>query len=210
MVQDWIVKLPEKTGKSLEQWLRCIKKEGPPTEEKRREWLKKEHGMGTNTAWWLAERAEGRTSPEDSPESYLAHAPKYVDETYAGPKAALRPPHDQLVELAKSVAKDVKVCPCKTIVPHLPQACHRADQAGDVHAHRLRLCLGGYEAEGPAHRHRRLREEGSHHPPHSHHVHGRLRRRSGALAEGCLRPGTPDRFAHANEKAPGCPGARAL
>jgi hypothetical protein len=36
---------------------------------------------------------------------------------YAGGKAGLRPIHDALVELGRSVGKDVKVCPCQTIVP---------------------------------------------------------------------------------------------
>ena len=36
---------------------------------------------------------------------------------YAGPKAALRPLHDRLVALGRSMGEDVRVCPCKTIVP---------------------------------------------------------------------------------------------
>ena len=60
MVRDWIDKLPEKTGRSLEQWIELVKKEGPSTEKERRDWLKTEHGMGTNAASWIAERAEGK------------------------------------------------------------------------------------------------------------------------------------------------------
>lgn len=37
--------------------------------------------------------------------------------TYAGPKAALRPIYDALVERGLALGDDVKVCPCKTIVP---------------------------------------------------------------------------------------------
>ena len=36
---------------------------------------------------------------------------------YAGPKSSLRPIHDALLELGRSLGNDVKVCPCKTIVP---------------------------------------------------------------------------------------------
>src|SRR5262245_47798691 len=76
MVQKWIAELPSKTGKSLEQWLAFIKKNGPPDEKSRRDWLKQEHGMGTNTAWWLAERAEGTPMAigEEDPDIYLKNA----------------------------------------------------------------------------------------------------------------------------------------
>ena len=62
MTQKWVAELKQKTGRSLEEWLRLIKKSGPKDEKARREWLKTEHGLGTNSAWWLAERAEGKGS----------------------------------------------------------------------------------------------------------------------------------------------------
>jgi Domain of unknown function (DUF5655)/Domain of unknown function (DUF4287) len=119
MVQKWIVDLPTKTGRSLEQWLAFIKKSGPATEKERREWLKTEHGLGTNTAWWLAERAEGgdKGIAEDNPESYLKAAEGYVEAMYSGPKASLRPIYEKLLELGFALGRDVRVCPCTTIVP---------------------------------------------------------------------------------------------
>jgi len=36
---------------------------------------------------------------------------------YAGKKAALRPLHDRLIGLARKLGKDVRICPCQTIVP---------------------------------------------------------------------------------------------
>jgi hypothetical protein len=36
---------------------------------------------------------------------------------YAGPKEHLLPIHDELVKLARSLGDDVRVCPCKTLVP---------------------------------------------------------------------------------------------
>ncbi|MDQ6653518.1 MAG: DUF4287 domain-containing protein, partial [Acidobacteriota bacterium] len=48
MTQKWIAELKEKTGRSLDEWLRYIKKAGPKDEKQRREWLKTEHGLGTN------------------------------------------------------------------------------------------------------------------------------------------------------------------
>ncbi len=116
MVQKWVAELPVKTGRSLDQWLELIRRQGPATEIARRDWLKKEHGLGTMSAWWLAERADGR-GEDDSPEKYLASALVYVDEMFAGKKAGLRPLYDRLLELGLSMGKDVKACPCKTIVP---------------------------------------------------------------------------------------------
>jgi hypothetical protein len=117
MVRDWIDKLPEKTGRSLEQWLRLIKESGPPTEKERRDWLKTEYKLGTNSAWWLAERAEGKGTEDADPEAYLRAAAGYVEAMYAGPKAGLRPIHDELLKRARKLGGDVRVCPCQTIVP---------------------------------------------------------------------------------------------
>lgn len=117
MIQDWIDGLKEKTGRSLDEWLKHVKKEGPRTEEARRAWLKKEHRLGTNAAWWIAQRSVGKGSEEDTPEGYLKQARRSVDEMYGGGKAGLRPLHDRLVEIGASMGKDVRICPCKTIVP---------------------------------------------------------------------------------------------
>jgi hypothetical protein len=117
MVQDWIESLPAKTGKSLEQWLAHIKKSGPRDEAARREWLKKEHGLGTNSAGWLAERAAGKGMEASDPEEYLRTAEAYVEAQYAGKKATLRPIYDALLKVGLAVGKDVKACPCKTMVP---------------------------------------------------------------------------------------------
>jgi hypothetical protein len=117
MVQKWIAELPVKTGRSLDGWLALIKKEGPPTEQARREWLKKEHGFGTNGAWWLAERAEGKGTEDGDPDLYLRAAEGYVEAMFAGKRAGLRPLYDRLLELGLGLGPDVKACPCKTMVP---------------------------------------------------------------------------------------------
>jgi hypothetical protein len=46
-----------------------VKEEGPATEADRRVWLKEKHKLGTNSAWWIAERADGKGSEEDTPKS---------------------------------------------------------------------------------------------------------------------------------------------
>lgn len=117
MVQKWVDELKAKTGKSLEEWVALTKKEGPKGEIERREWLKIQHKLRTNSTWWIAERAEGKGGDEDSPEAYLKAAARYVEEQYAGPKGKLRPIYDRLLELGKKTGGDVKACPCKTMVP---------------------------------------------------------------------------------------------
>jgi hypothetical protein len=119
IVQKWICELPEKTGRSLDEWLALVQAEGPPTEKERRTWLKEKHGLGTNGAWWIAERSVAKTMghAEDDPETYLQAGEEYVEAMFAGPKAGLRPVYDALLQLGLSLGSDVKACPCKTIVP---------------------------------------------------------------------------------------------
>ncbi len=115
-MQDWVATLKEKTGRSLQEWMKFISKEGPADEGARRDWLKAKLGLGANTAWWLAERSVGKGGEEDTPEGYLKVAAKYVGDMYSG-KEALKPLHDELIDLGRALGPDVKVCPCQTIVP---------------------------------------------------------------------------------------------
>ncbi len=118
MVQKWIAELKQKTGRSLEEWLRLIKKDGPKDEKTRREWLKTEHGLGTNSAWWLAERAQGKGTEGDDPDAYLEAAEGYVEKMFSGSKAGLRTIYDALLKLGLKVGKESKAFSCQTIVPH--------------------------------------------------------------------------------------------
>jgi len=117
MVQQWIATLKSKTGRSLDEWVSLVKKDGPKDLPSRRAWLKSKHNLPTNSAWWIAERAGGKGGEEDSPERYLISAAQYVEDQYSGKKSNLRPLYEQLLALGKSLGPDVKVCPCKTIVP---------------------------------------------------------------------------------------------
>ena len=117
MTQKWIGELKQKTGRTLDEWMKFIKKEGPPTEAARRDWLKQEHKLGTNSAWWLAERSVAKGAETGDPNTYLQAAEKYVDEMFAGKKDHLRPLYDALLKLGLSMGKDTRACPCQTIVP---------------------------------------------------------------------------------------------
>lgn len=115
--QAIISNLPEKTGKSIEEWIRLLKKAGPQGEKERRDWLKQEHQLGGTTASMIAARAAGKGAEDTDEAAYLKAAVAYVEAMYAGSKAGLRPLHDALIELGLSLGDDVKICPCKTMVP---------------------------------------------------------------------------------------------
>jgi hypothetical protein len=117
MMQKRVRELPSTTGRSLEQWVELTRKAGPATEKERREWLKKEHKLGTNYAACIAERAGGKGTEEDSPEAYLQAAVAWVETQYSGSRAGMRPLYDQLLKLALSLGKEAKASPGKTGVP---------------------------------------------------------------------------------------------
>jgi hypothetical protein len=161
-VQKWMKELSEKTGRSLEEWIALTKDSGPPTEKERREWLEKEHKLGTNSATWIAERLNGKGTGEfDSPVAYLNSAAEWVEAQYSGPRAALRPLYEQLLKLGFSMGKDVKACPCKTMVPfyrnHVfaqikPSTNTRIDLGfalGNMKAPKRLIDTGGYEKKDP-------------------------------------------------------------
>ena len=109
--------LQQRTGRSADEWAALARDEGPPTERARRAWLRSAHGLGTNFAQLIAGRAEGRERDAGDPDAYLAEAARYVEAMYAGAKAGLRPVHDELLAAAFSLGADVRVSPCKTVVP---------------------------------------------------------------------------------------------
>jgi Domain of unknown function (DUF5655)/Domain of unknown function (DUF4287) len=116
MYQNSLAALKQKTGRTMEEWIKFVKKEGPATEKERRAWLKAEQGLGMNYAWWIAEHSVGK-GDDGNPETYLRQAEEFVENMYSGAKEPLRPIYDELLHLGRSMGNDVKVCPCKTIVP---------------------------------------------------------------------------------------------
>jgi hypothetical protein len=84
-----------------------INKDGPRDEKPRREWLKSTHKLGTNSAWWLAERAWGKGSEDSDPAAYLAAAIGYVEAQYSEARAALRPVYDRLLMTLSAEAAEL-------------------------------------------------------------------------------------------------------
>ncbi len=91
MMQKWIEELKGKTRPSLGEWIAFEEKEGPRSETDRRDGLKSKHKLGTNSAWRIAERSDGRGGNEDSDKGYLGAAAKYVEGQYTGRNEAPRP-----------------------------------------------------------------------------------------------------------------------
>jgi hypothetical protein len=117
MMQKWIGELKQKTGRSLDEWLKVIHTEGPPTEKDRRDWLKSEYRVGTNSAHHLAEFSVGKGEELSDSDQYLKSAEQSVELQYSGKKEHLRPLYDALLKAGLKLGKDVKACPCQTIVP---------------------------------------------------------------------------------------------
>jgi hypothetical protein len=111
MEESSLANLKERSGRTLEEWVRVVKESGPATEKERIAWLKEAHGITTNYAGWIAKRVDGGGSAA----SYDPDA--MVEEMFAGKKAGLRPIYDRMLELAFKLGKDVRVPPGKTIVP---------------------------------------------------------------------------------------------
>jgi Domain of unknown function (DUF5655)/Domain of unknown function (DUF4287) len=116
MYQSTLAGMKQKTGRTLEEWIALAGKAGPATEKERRAWLQTKHGLGRNYAWWIAEQSVGK-GDDGTPETYLKQADEYVEKMYSGAKAELRPIFDELLALGRTLGKDVRVCPCQTMVP---------------------------------------------------------------------------------------------
>jgi hypothetical protein len=117
MVQSVIAGMKKKTGRSLEEWLKLVNQKGPTSEKERAAWLKKEHGMGTNYAMWMAQRSLGKGEGYGNAEEYLQHAKDNVEKMFAGPRQHLRIIYDEILKYALTIGPDIRVSPCITIVP---------------------------------------------------------------------------------------------
>lgn len=117
MMRKWADELPGKTGRSLDQWAALVNASDIEGRANRVAWLREVHHLGTNTAGQIVEYAADRHSWDGDPATYLKQAGRYVADMFAGPKGGLRPVFDRAVREGRKLGKDVKICPCKTIVP---------------------------------------------------------------------------------------------
>ena len=104
-LQTMINNLPEKTGKSLDEWLKITNSSKLAKHGELMKLLKGDHGVTHGFANLIAAK-----TLETGEEIDLVAA------QYAGPKAGLRPLHDELVKFANSLGADVEIAPKKTSV----------------------------------------------------------------------------------------------
>lgn len=100
-----IANLPEKTGKSLAEWIPIVKASGLEKHGQIVKMLKTDHSVTHGFANLIS--AKSRETGEE------------VDLTaaqYSGAKADLKPIHDAIVKFAKSLGGDVEIAPKKTSV----------------------------------------------------------------------------------------------
>ena len=116
MIRKWADGLPEKTGRSLDEWAELVHRSGLDRKEQAG-WLKREYGLGTMTAGQIAAYAADQQTWDGDPDIYLEQAARYVEGLFAGPKAGLRPLFEAVVREVRKLGADAKVCPCQTIVP---------------------------------------------------------------------------------------------
>jgi hypothetical protein len=117
MVKKWTDELPSKTGRTLDEWAEFVRTQGPAEPKARRTWLKEKHGMGTNTAWWIAQYADDAATWDGDPAVYLKQAAGYVESMFTKGKEWQRPIFEAVYAEVRTLGKDVKVCPCKTMIP---------------------------------------------------------------------------------------------
>lgn len=106
-----IANMPEKTGRTLEEWVALVRKEGPAVRKEQMAWLKGTHGVGHVTASIIV----GEVAQEGSSTAY-EKTEDLLDGMYSGPYAPLRPVYDDLMNMAESFGDDISVSVCKTYV----------------------------------------------------------------------------------------------
>lgn len=110
MTKTMIANLPEKTGKSLPEWLAIVGKSKLDKHGRIVTFLKKEHGVGHGFANLIAQQhlSHGKSSSGN----------ELIDAQYAGPKAGLRPIYDAVTAMVRELGKDIEVSPKKTCVSY--------------------------------------------------------------------------------------------
>jgi len=111
-MEEAVVKnLKDKTGKTLEEWGKILKKHKLSDKKAATAFLKDKHGLGSIQAGYVVSQTFGEVKYVDLDPQTL------VDSQYSGAKADLKPVYNALVALCLKLGKDIKVSPGKTIVP---------------------------------------------------------------------------------------------
>lgn len=109
-LQTMIDNMPEKTGKSLDEWLAILDKSGLSKHGDIMKLLKGEHGVTHGFANTITQLYRQRKEGAPTSDKGL------VEAQYEGAKADLKPIYDALIAAANKLGKDVEVAPKKTYV----------------------------------------------------------------------------------------------
>lgn len=107
--QSMIANLKEKTGKSLEDWVKIVQKGNFAKHGEIVNFLKSEHGMGHGYANLVAQTVLQGDEPAKGGD-------ELVEAMYSGAKAALRPIYDKLIAALTKFGADAEVSPKKSYV----------------------------------------------------------------------------------------------
>ncbi len=107
-----LANLPEKTGRSMDQWTKLVAKCGAEKHGEIVKWLKSEHGVTHGYANLIVQRIR---NPQAFEASDADSDRALVEAQYAG-KESLRPIHDKLREEIAAFGQDVEFAPRKTYV----------------------------------------------------------------------------------------------
>ncbi len=105
-----IAGLPEKTGKSLEEWLKILRASKLSKHKEFMQLLKGEHQLTHGFANMIALQALQSDSHTASDKDSL------VEAQYAGAKASLRPIYEAILSAIQKFGKDIEVSPKKAYV----------------------------------------------------------------------------------------------
>lgn len=111
MANAMIANMKEKTGKTLEQWVKIAAKSGEKKHGGLVKFLKADHGMTHGFANLVAHK----TLKSDAG-SAAGGDDALVAAQYAGPKADLKPIYDAVIKAVSALGKDVEIAPKKTYV----------------------------------------------------------------------------------------------
>ncbi len=107
MTNAMIANMPEKTGKSLQQWIAIVKKADATKHGEIVKFLKSDHGMTHGFANLVAHKTLKSDASSATTDLVAAQ--------YAGAKEGLKPIYDALIKAAKSCG-DIEIAPKKAYV----------------------------------------------------------------------------------------------
>jgi hypothetical protein len=110
MLDSMVQNLKEKTGKSLEEWIKIAQSSKLAKHGEIVSMLKTKHGMGHGYANLVAHKSLG------SDAGSAENADDLVAAQYSGAKAALKPIYEALLARIQKLGSDVEVSPKKTYV----------------------------------------------------------------------------------------------